>query len=151
MLKISKLSWLVFLGYLAIGIFTYLSISYFTVAKDLFSSTEFLMQFNLVWFGLLILFYGAYALAQNYRRIKRLGLEESLDTQFLIVLTFFFMTIYAILDFWVYINEGSIGKDLAFALESTGKVFFYGAFMSGFLSILLPKLLTWWGKRSSGA
>ena len=151
MLKISKISWLVLLGYLALGVFTYLSISLSTVAKDLFSQTEFLMQFNLVWFGLLILFYGVYALAQNYRRIKRLGLEESLDTQFLIVLTFFFLTIYAIIDFWIYINQNTLSDSLSVALESTGKVFFYGAFMAGLLRILLPKLLSWWKKRKTGA
>lgn len=150
MLKISKLSWLVFLAYLALGIFTFFSINYSSFAQNLFSQTEFLMQFNLVWFGFIILLYGIYALAQNYRRISRLGLEESLDTQFLIVLTFFFMTIYAIMDFWVYINQQTMSANLSIAMESTGKVFFYGAFVSGLFSILLPKLLTWWKKRKAG-
>ena len=149
MFKISKISWLVFLGYMALGIGTYILIAYFTEAKNLFESTEFLLQFNLVWFGLLIVAYGLYALIQNYRRINRLGLDESLDTQFLIVLTFVFMTIYAIIDFYSYANASTLTSDMVFTLESTGKVFFYGAFMSGLLSIILPKFLRWWNKSPS--
>ena len=147
MLKISKISWLVFLGYVALGVGTYILITYFEQAKNLFEQTEFLLQFNLVWFGILIVAYGLYALLQNYRRINRLGLDESLDTQFLIVLTFVFMTIYAIIDFYSYSN--TLSSDMAFTLESTGKVFFYGAFMSGLLSIILPKFLKWWNKSPS--
>ena len=73
--------------------------------------------------------YGLYALFQNYRRINRLGLEESLDTQFLIVATFFFMTIYAMIDFYSYVNTINPESTFGFALESTEKVLFYGAFM----------------------
>jgi hypothetical protein len=152
MLKISKISWLVLLGYITLGVGTFISIAYLSEAEDLFRKTEFFMQFNLVWFGLIIVFYGLYALYQNYKRISRLGLEESLDTQFLIVLTFIFMTIYAIMDF---LNSDlsspfKIGQSFTFATESTAKVFLYGAFMAGFLSILLPKLLKWMKKSKSG-
>lgn len=150
MFKISKISWLVFLGYIVLGIVTFFLIDNLKSAQNLFTSTEFLLQFNLVWFGFFIMLYGLYALFQNYRRIKRLGLEESLDTQFLIVATFFFMTIYAILDFYSYVNKISSDSTFGFALESTAKVFFYGAFMTGLLSIILPKLMQWF-KKSSGA
>ena len=150
MLKISKISWLVFLGYLALGIATYFLIAYVESAQDLFRSTEFFLQFNLVWFGLLIVIYGLYALYLNYKRINRLGLDESLDTQFLIVLTFIFMTIYAIMDFYSFINDKTLSDTMKFAIESTAKVFFYGAFVSGLFSIILPKLLKWLKKESSG-
>ena len=150
MLKISKIAWLVFIGYIGLGIFTFFSIEYLASARDLFQSTEFYLQFNLIWFGLLITAYGLYALIQNYRRINRLGLDESLDIQFLIVLTFLFITVYAILDFYLYINVDSISSNLSFALESTGKVFLYGALLSGLLSIFLPKFLKWWHKSPSG-
>ena len=149
MLKISKISWLVLIGYLLLGLVTYFLIAYYQAAQDLFTATEFILQFNLVWFGLLIMLYGIYALFQNYRRIKRLGLEESLDTQFLIVVTFVFMTIYATLDFYSFVNNLDTSSAIGFAIESTAKVFFYGAFMSGLLSIILPKIMAWW-KKSSG-
>lgn len=143
MLKISKLSWLVFLAYMVLGIGTFILIDYFSQARDLFKQTNFLLQFNLVWFGFLITAYGLFALIQNYRRINRLGLDESLDTQFGIVLTFVFMTIYAIFDFYSYAYVDPTSQ-LAFTLEATGKVFFYGAFVAGISSILVPKVLKWW-------
>jgi len=148
MFKISKISWFVFIGYLALAIGTYFLIAYVSAARDLFTSTEFLLQFNLVWFGLLIVLYGLYALYQNYKRINRLGLDESLDTQFLIVLTFIFMTIYATMDFYAFIYQDSLSQTMQFAIESTAKVIFYGAFVAGILSILLPKLLRWIRKDS---
>ena len=147
MLKVSKISWLVFIGYIALAIFTFLTIRYLNFARNLFSTTEFFLQFNLVWFGLLIVVYGLYALFQNYRRINRLGLDESLDIQFLIVLTFIFMTIYGVLDFYMYMNP-NLSSNLTDAIESTAKVIFYGAFMAALMSIVLPKLLNWWNKRS---
>ena len=136
MFKISKISWLIFLGYIALAIFTFVSIRYINFFKNLFDATQFYLQFNLVWFGLLIVIYGLYALIQNYKRINRLGLEESLDTQFLIVLTFIFMTIYGIIDFFIYENP-QLDSNLEAALQSTAKVIFYGAFVSALMSIVI--------------
>lgn len=147
MLKVSKISWLVLIGYIALAIFTFITLRYLTFARSLFSTTEFLLQFNVVWFGILIVVYGLYALLQNYRRINRLGLNESLDTQFLIVLTFIFMTIYGIMQFYLYSNT-NLSSDLSDAIRSTAQVIFYGAFVAALMSIVLPKILNWWNKRS---
>ena len=48
--KISLITWATLFLYLILGIFTYLSITNFQSARELFESTAFFMQFNLVWF-----------------------------------------------------------------------------------------------------
>lgn len=139
--KISNISWLLFILYIGLSFFTFISISYSNEAKQIFTDSEFLMYFNLIWFGLIIVIYGLYALLMNYKRISRLGLNEKLDTQFLIVLSFFFLTIHVILDFYLYI-ESSIDSQLIFAINSTSQVLLYGALMAGLFSIILPKIIT---------
>lgn len=139
--KISNFSWLLFILYIGLSFFTFISISYSNEAKQIFTDSEFLMYFNLIWFGLIIVIYGLYALLMNYKRISRLGLNEKLDTQFLIVLSFFFLTIHVILDFYLYI-ENSIDSQLIFAINSTSQVLLYGALMAGLFSIILPKIIT---------
>ena len=137
---ISKWSWLLVLLYLFLGNFTFFYILYNNFARHLFMSSEFLMQFNVVWFGLLIVFYGLYALIRNYKRISRLGINDTLDTQFLIVMMFFFLTVSLILNFIIYFNT-SLTSDQVFALSSLSSVIMYGALVLGLFSIILPKLL----------
>lgn len=140
--KISLITWIILFLYIALGFFTFFSINYFQSARELFESTDFFMQFNLVWFGALIVLYGLYALVQNYRRINRLGLNESLDTQFLIVMSFLFLLMHVTIDFFVY-TQTQLTEVEKFPYESTSQVMLYGALVSGLLSIILPKLLAW--------
>ena len=125
-----------------IGIFTLVSISVSDLLKKLFEDTFFFMEFNLIWFGIIIVLYGFYALYQNYNRMKRLGTKESLDTQFLITMAFLFLTLAAALDFMISSSSPiSLTQAQAFAIEATSKVLFYGTMVAGLFSILIPKII----------
>ncbi|MHA2363772.1 MAG: hypothetical protein ACXAC7_07425 [Candidatus Hodarchaeales archaeon] len=140
---ISIWSWLIVILYVLLGVLTFIGISSLESAEDLFRDTEFLMKFNFVWFGLIIVIYGIYALFNNYNRMKRLGRQDSLDTQFLIIMTFVFLTIHVLLDFILYNFPDEFDVTQTFAITSTSEVILYGAFVCGLLSIILPKILAW--------
>ncbi|MFW9996559.1 MAG: hypothetical protein ACFFD4_31230 [Candidatus Odinarchaeota archaeon] len=144
---ISKWSWLVVIFYILLALFTYFSIAYFEEAASLFEDTKFWMEFNFLWFGLIIVVYGIYALYQNYSRMKRLGRTDPLDTQLMIVMTFIFLTLYITLEFVLYATPESFTETQLFAIDSTAKVILYGALLCGLLSIIMPKMRGWWKSR----
>ena len=136
---LSKWSWIAVIFYLFLGIFTFFSILYSDLARQIFSSTEFFMQFNFLWFGSLIVLYGFYALIRNYQRISRLGINSSLDTQFLIVMMFLFLTGSLLFNFILYFDT-SLTSSESLAISSLSSVIMYGALVFGLLSIIIPKL-----------
>ncbi|MDH5401673.1 MAG: hypothetical protein OEY49_04205 [Candidatus Heimdallarchaeota archaeon] len=134
----SKLSYFIFIGYLALSFVTYFLIVYFDWANDLFDQTELIIKINAVWFSLGIVSYGIFALRRNLKRAKLSDLELKLDTQFLIVVAFLFFGIKQIIDLLLLMFK-NLEEQEVFALNNTGKVLEFGGFMAGLLSIYLGR------------
>ena len=139
---LSKWSIVIVLAYFLLALFTLVSIALSKQLEQLFKETFFFMEFNLVWFGIIIVIYGFYSLYRNYNRMKRLGTKEPLDTQFLIVMAFLFLTLSATLSFLTSSGSPfSFTEVQSFAIDATSKVMLYGAFVAGLFSIIIPKIV----------
>lgn len=102
-------------------------------ARNLFDETQIIVYINAVWFGLGIVAYGAFALMKNRRRAILSNLDIKLDTQFMIVSSFFLFSLSQVIDLLIFLRDPSGDKLLA--LESGSKVLEFGGFMAGLASI----------------
>ncbi len=134
---ITKISLLIFFGYILLGVLTYALEAYFDWARVLFSNTQIIILVNAVWFSATIVIYGIYSLSKNYKRVRLQKLRESLDSQFMIVTAFLFFSIKQVIDLIIYLKVSN--SDILTALADTGKVFEFGGFMAGLASIYLAR------------
>lgn len=130
---ISPISQLVLFGYVLLGIVTVVLQIMSPVAHSLFDQTKIIILINAIWFSLGIVGYGMFSLSKNWRRIKLQKLNEKLDTQFLLISAFFLFALKQIIDLILFLKEENELIDSA--LADAGKVFEFGGFMAGLLSI----------------
>jgi len=102
-------------------------------ARDLFDQTQIIVYINAVWFGLGIVAYGTYALMKNRRRAILSNLDIKLDTQFMIVTSFFMFSLAQVFDLLIFVQKPS--GDNLLAMQSGSKVLTFGGFMAGLASI----------------
>ncbi len=134
---ISPISQLILFGYILLGIVTVILQIVSPVAHQLFDQTKIIILINAIWFSLGIVGYGIFSLSKNWRRIKLQKLNEKLDTQFLLISAFFLFALKQVIDLILFLKAENELIDSA--LADAGKVFEFGGFMAGLLSIYFSR------------